>query len=334
MRNPALAWILAAIALTACTGGANGARPKIGLAVSSMSDTVVARAAASFQKHALGKADVAFRDARGLQTSQDADIAALLAGHAQVLVVSLADRSDAAAIVDTAKGKRIPLIFLASQPSSDDLVKWDKVYYVGAKPAQAEAFQGEMAVAWWRKHPEADRNRDGRMQYILLTGRTKDGEASASTASLAAITQAGLPVVELARGNAAGSQEKARAFVADCLSRFGAKIEFILCEDDVMALGAIQALKAAGYFKAGKSMPVMGLGASAQAIAAVAEGSLAGTVLDDAESQGKAAFELAWALARTGKAEGLAWTIDANKYLWVPCTKITKENVAQFSRMK
>jgi methyl-galactoside transport system substrate-binding protein len=334
MRNPALAWILAALALTACTGGANGAKPKIGLAVSCMSDAVVSRAAASFQKHALGKADVTVRDARGLQSGQDADIDALLAAHAQVLVVNLADRNGAAAIVDTAKAKRIPLVFLANQPSSDDLVKWDKVYYVGAKPAQAEAFQGEMAVAWWRKHPEADRNRDGRMQYILLTGRTKDGEASASTASLAAITEAGVPVVELARGNADGSQDKARAFVADCLSRLGARIEFVLCEDDAMALGAIEALKAAGYFKAGKTMPVMGLGASPQAIAAVAEGSLAGTVLNDAESQGRAAFELAWALAKSGEAKGLAWTIDANKYLWVPCTKITKENVVQFSRMK
>lgn len=45
-------------------------------------------------------------------------------------------------------------------------------------------------------------------------------------------------------------QEKMQAFLAS----HGDKIEAVLANNDDMALGAIEALKAAGYFKDGKSM--------------------------------------------------------------------------------
>ncbi len=66
-----------------------------------------------------------------------------------------------------------------------------------------------------------------------------------------------------------------------------------------MALGAIEALRANGYFgDDGKFMPVVGVDATAPALEALQEGTLLATVLNDAVNQGKATIRLAHVLAK------------------------------------
>ena len=66
-------------------------------------------------------------------------------------------------------------------------------------------------------------------------------------------------------------QEKMAAFLASSES----KIEAVLANNDDMALGAIEALKAKGYFKDNKFLPVVGVDATAPAIQALSDGTLA-----------------------------------------------------------
>jgi methyl-galactoside transport system substrate-binding protein len=120
-------------------------------------------------------------------------------------------------------------------------------------------------------------------------------------------------------------QEKMAAFLAS----HGDKIEMVFANNDDMALGAIEALKAAGYFKDNKFMPVIGVDATAPALQALEEGTLLGTVLNDAKNQGKATFTLAEVLAKGEKPnkENSGFEITDDKYVWVPYKKITKENI-------
>ena len=75
----------------------------------------------------------------------------------------------------------------------------------------------------------------------------------------------------------------------------------MLANNDNMALGAIEALKANGYFgDGGKYMPVVGVDATAPALESHRAGELLGTVLNDAMNQGKATFNLACVLAGGG----------------------------------
>jgi len=76
-------------------------------------------------------------------------------------------------------------------------------------------------------------------------------------------------------------QEKMAAF----LSRYGDKIDAVICNNDDMALGAIEALKAAGYFTNGKYIPVVGVDATTPAVQALKDGTLLGTVLNNAKKQ-------------------------------------------------
>jgi len=120
--------------------------------------------------------------------------------------------------------------------------------------------------------------------------------------------------------------------MAAFLAAHGDKIEFVFANNDDMALGAIEALKAAEYFKGGKSMPVVGVDATAPALDALAAGTLLGTVLNDGESQGKATFELAYALAKGEPASTSVAQLSEGKYVWVPYQRVTKDNFKAFKK--
>jgi methyl-galactoside transport system substrate-binding protein len=114
------------------------------------------------------------------------------------------------------------------------------------------------------------------------------------------------------------------------LAKYGDKIEAIICDDDVTALGAIDALKTAGYYKGKKRMPVVGAdeGELPEAVtAALASGSLLGTAVTDTTSQGKAVFDLVYALAKGAAPGRSGWKITDAKYVWVPCRKMTKDDL-------
>ncbi len=48
--------------------------------------------------------------------------------------------------------------------------RWDKLYYVGGKAKQSGELQGELAADFIKVNPQADRNNDGKIQYVILEG--------------------------------------------------------------------------------------------------------------------------------------------------------------------
>ena len=91
-------------------------------------------------------------------------------------------------------------------------------------------------------------------------------------------------------------------------------------------MGAVEALKAHNKSK----LPVFGVDALPEALAMVKSGAMAGTVLNDANNQAKATFQLAKNLAEGKKAEeGTNWKID-NKVVRIPYVGVDQDNLAQF----
>ena len=62
--------------------------------------------------------------------------------------------------------------------------------------------------------------------------------------------------------------------------------------------------------------------------AALASGELLGTAVKDQVGQGKAVFDLSYALARKAAPSKSGWKITDAKYVWVPCKKITKDSLS------
>jgi len=105
----------------------------------------------------------------------------------------------------------------------------------------------------------------------------------------------------------------------------GSKIEVVICNNDGMALGAIESMKATG-----KILPTFGVDALPEALVKIEAGEMAGTVLNDAKGQASATFNMVVNLA-AGKepTEGTDLKLD-NKIILIPSIGIDKSNVADF----
>ena len=94
----------------------------------------------------------------------------------------------------------------------------------------------------------------------------------------------------------------------------------MFCNNDAMALGALQSIEQAGR-TVGKDIYLVGVDALKEAVQNVVDGKMTGTVLNDDVGQATKAAE-ATQLFVEGK--------DVEEYYWVDYVKVTAENAAQY----
>ncbi len=310
----------------------NAAQPiNIGCVIYKFDDTfmtAVRNNIAATAKEKGAKVDIV--DAQNSQATCNDKVDLFITKKVKALAINPVDRAACGVIIDKAKKANIPLVLFNREPFKEDIAKWNKVYYVGAIAEQSGTMEGKLLVDYWKAHPEADKNKDGVMQYVMLKGEPGHQDAELRTKySIKAIEDAGIKVQKLAEDTGMWDRVKGQEKMAAFLAANGDNIEAVLANNDDMALGAIEALKAAGYFKDGKFMPVVGVDATAPALAALKDKTLLGTVLNDARNQGKATLLLAYVLAQ-GKAPtkaNIGYDITDGKYVWVPYKPITLANI-------
>lgn len=312
------------LSLQGCGGSKTAS---IGVAVYKFDDTFMTAVRNNIQSSADAvKAKVDIVDCQNAQPTQNDKVDLFITKKVTALAINPVDRTAAGVIIDKAKKANIPVVFFNREPLADDMKKWDKVYYVGAKAEQSGTIEGQLVVDYFKANP----TKDGTIKYVMLKGEPGHQDAELRTKfSIATIEAAGFKVVKLAEDTAMWDRVKAQDKMASFLASQGGKIDVVIANNDDMALGAIEALKAAGYFKGSKYMPVVGVDATAPGIQALLDGTLLGTVLNDAKNQGKATLMVANALSK-GQAitkDTVGYEITDGKYIWVPYKKITKDNV-------
>lgn len=100
----------------------------------------------------------------------------------------------------------------------------------------------------------------------------------------------------------------------------GRKIDAVIAQNDEMALGALKAIEAAGKQN---QIAVIGIDAIPDALKAVADGKMVGTVFQDAKGQGTMAVDLAVQLV-----QGVA----VKHETYIPFQLVTKDNVTDFQK--
>ena len=121
---------------------------------------------------------------------------------------------------------------------------YDKLVYVGCDAAQSGTFQGELILDTANK---GDINGDGKVSYIMIQAilRTLTPSCAPSTLS----RPSPMPVLRWSSwisSGATGTVIAARRLLRAALAKFGDQIEVIFCNNDDMAIGALQAIQAAG----------------------------------------------------------------------------------------
>ncbi|MFZ3589700.1 galactose/glucose ABC transporter substrate-binding protein MglB [Bacillus sp. DJP31] len=313
------------------TGGTGeGDLPAVGATIYKFDDNFMSYVRRAMEDAAEGKVDLLLNDSQNDQSKQIEQIDTLIAKGAKSLAINLVDPKAAVTVIEKAKAKDLPVIFFNKEPDAEVLKSYDKAWYVGTTSAEAGVIQGEMiAKAWDANKDKWDKNGDGKMQYVLLKGEPGHPDAEARTKFVVETVEGkGIEVEELAMDTAMWDATKATEKLDAWLAKFGDDIEFVIANNDGMALGAIASLEKAGYFSGDKFMPVVGVDAIPEALDMIEKDKMIGSVLNDAKNQGKATVELA-TNAANGKdvLDGLEWTLDDSKAVRVPYVEVTKDNL-------
>ncbi len=280
----------------------------------------------AMEEFAAGRATLKVTDGKNDQTVQNDWICRHVAEGVNVLAINPVDPTASSILLEKAQAAGIPVVFFNREPDEADMPErgW---YYVGAPAEQSGVMAGELMADYFLKNPGADLNGDGVIQYVLIEGQAGHQDAVLrSEYCVKALMDAGFKLSLVASERANWRRGEAKGIMSEWLASYDG-IEAVFANNDDMALGAIDALKAAGYFAGGKFLPVVGVDATTEGLEAMRAGALLGTVRNDAVSQGRAVVNLALVLARgeTPTAENVGYPITDGKYIWIPYTKVTPE---------
>jgi len=235
-------------------------------------------------------------DAQDSQATQNDQIDRFIALGYDVLCVNLVDRTDAADTIDMAKEADVPIIFFNREPVQKDMQKWDKLYYVGSDARVSAQLEAQIVIDIYQKKPwRIDLNGDGVIQYIMLEGESRHQDAMIRTeVSVEALKNAGLRLEKLDGGIANWDRNQASALTEQFFNEYGDDIELIICNNDDMALGAIDAVDGLGL----DFINIVGIDGTPGGLAAIEDGNMLGTVVVDLDEHAQTLFNLAVALSK------------------------------------
>ena len=239
------------------------------------------------------KITVSVKNGNDDQQDQNDIVEEMIDAGCDVLCINLVDRTAPSRIIRMARNEDIPVIFFNREPVREDLMQWEKLYYVGCDAEQSGIMQGEIAEEYIKSHPEVDKNQDGKIQYVLLEGEAGHQDAISRTEySVKTLMKNDVILEKLSYQLADWNRGQAENRMNRLISQYGKKIELVMSNNDEMALGAVEAYRKAGYVR--EEWPVIfGIDGLEEALEAVKAGEMQGSILNDRVDQAKKMAKMA-----------------------------------------
>lgn len=241
----------------------------------------------------------------------------------EAIIINVVDPAQATALIEAAGDMKV--VFVNRTPDDMGLLN-DNIVYVGSNEMTSGAFQGEALAEYFKEKGKTE------IKYILLNGTLGQTSTTNRTASvLQALADNGITATE---ASAPLVCEFDRATAMDQISPLltaGVEFDCIISNNDAMALGAIEAMKAVGMDPA--SVPIVGIDCTADGAAAVASGEMYMTVFQNAEGQGNGAMQAAINLLNGAPInEGTDFEIDSENphIVWIPFEPVDSDNVSDY----
>jgi inositol transport system substrate-binding protein len=258
--------------------------------------------------------DIQVEDAQNDVSKQLNQIQNFIASGVDAIIVNPVDTDATVAMTQAAANAGVPLVYVNREPVNvDDLPPGQA--FVASDERQSGTLQtAEVCRLLKEKGVE-------KANVLVMMGELSNQAARMRTQDIHDVIGGDdcsfISVVDQQTGNWARTQ--GQDLMTNWLSA-GLEFDAVISNNDEMAIGAIQALKAAGHDM--KGVVVAGIDATQDALAAMKAGDLDVTVFQDAAGQGKGAVDAALALARGG-------SVDQKVY--VPFQLVTPSNVADFA---
>lgn len=309
---------------------------KIGVIVYKQDDTFISTISTNLEKIAKEKESennykitISFLDAKGSQANQNDQVDRLISQEYDVICVNIVDRTASSVIIDKAKVANIPIIFFNREPVEEDMERWNRVYYVGAQAEISGQMQANIIIDMYNKdNKSVDKNGDGKIQYVMLEGEPGHQDALIRTEyCIKTIVLNEIGVEKLANDTANWQRAQGSSKMMQWINEFDDSIEVVFSNNDDMALGAIDALNNLGI---NSNRPlVVGVDATPQALEAIKNGELTGTVISNSMEQANAIFNIAYTISTGGEVDEIE-EIKNSRYIKTTHDYVTSENVDMY----
>lgn len=252
-----------------------------------------------------------------------------------VVAICAPDRECTAELMRKADADNVPVVFFNMEPMEDTMKAYDTIWYVGAQAKESGEMCAQALINYWNENIEiADKNHDGKLQLVILQGEIGQQDVLLRTeAYKSTLEKEGIPYEIIAIDTANWDKSQALDKMNAWITAFGIDgIEGVLANNDGMAMGAVQAALNNGYNTGDpqKFIPIVGIDATVEALQAMKDGSLLGTVLNDRKNQSIAVINVLKAVANgipvTSEVVGVDSTVDGN-YIWIPYAIVDETNL-------
>lgn len=251
------------------------------------------------------------------------------------IAICAPDRQSTKELMQKCKNENVPVIFFNMEPLEDTMKAYDKIWYVGANARESGEMCAQALCNYWMNNKTiADKNGDGVLQLVILQGEIGQQDVVMRTEAYYSTLDKNnikyeVVKIDTANWDKAQALDKMTAYITE-LGMNG--IEGVLCNSDGMAMGALQAVLNNGWNKGNEKefIPIVGIDATVEALQAMKDGSLLGTVLNDRTSQSIAIINIIKAInkgeALTKEVVGVDCTIE-NNYIWIPYVIVDQNNL-------
>ncbi|MCG8485214.1 MAG: substrate-binding domain-containing protein, partial [Clostridia bacterium] len=280
----------------------------IGYSCNNFNDTFQTYIVDAAEAYAEANEEIALevQDAQEDVVKQQDQVSTMIENGVDALVVVPVDTSAMEPITAAAKEAGIPLCYVNRNPFGEGELP-EGVYYVGSQEIVAGRLQGEYLV---------DQMGEEGGVAILMGILSNEGALKRTEGNEEILSQyEGIEILAKETGN--WQRDQGMSLTENWLTAYGDELNAILANNDEMALGAAQALQAAGR----TDIIVMGVDAIPDAKVAVGEGTIAGTVLQDAVGQGEGALTVV---------HKVLMGEDVDPVTWIDFVLINPDNLADF----
>ncbi|MGB3365857.1 MAG: substrate-binding domain-containing protein [Acidaminobacteraceae bacterium] len=297
--------------------------PKIGVYVYDMSDFYMINYIDHLSDELEGIGDIYIHDAKNSQILQNEAILKQI-DKMDILVVNPVDRLSSYALIKLAKSKNKTIIFINREPLATDLETYEKAYYIGSKAIQSAKYQAELIAELYGNNPnelnEVDENNDNKIQIVIFKGQRGHQDAEDRTEYLQKfLIESGYDIDIVDIKTADWNKQNSKRIMGEMLIE-QTYVEVIACNNDYMALGVVEAID---EFNSSNNsnikINIIGVDGMKEAISAIKEGKMYGTVLNDSKLQANAVFNLLQDELNNSS------QVKNPKYIWIDYTRLNNK---------
>lgn len=283
----------------------------------------------------IGGISLDMQDAANDVSTAISKLEAALTKGTDVVAICAPDRESTETMAQKCNDEGVPAVFFNMEPMETTMQAYDNIYYVGAQAKESGEMCAQALINYWNENTEiADKNGDGTLQLVILQGEIGQQDVVLRTQAYEETLKAqGIEYEILAMDTANWDQAQALDKMNAWITAYGIDgIEGVLCNNDNMAMGAMQACINNGYNSGNPEefVPIVGIDANIDALEAMKAGSLLGTVLNDRLSQSDAIINVIKAAKQgvevTEEIVGVDCTVEG-KYVWVPYVIVDSGNL-------